>query len=137
MTKLNISTTHIQALVQASQKYHGVADTQSSLESVVGTGCGAETESPEEWVHLRVQEMLELSLQRDQSHKILLDLILCLTDAEYQELRALHWFGRYRGPLSLMRARSYLFSDRPASYMVEARLHQTLPAAFIQVINSG
>ena len=137
MTKLNISTTRIQALVQASQKHHALSDAQSSLESVVGTGFGSNAESPDEWVHLREQEMLELSLLRDQTYGILLDLILGLTDAEYQELRALHWFGRYGGPLSLMRARSLLFADRPTSFMVEARLHQTLPAAFIEVINGG
>ncbi len=64
-----------------------------------------------------------------------MELISSLTDKEYSEILALHWFGECDESLDVMRDRSYQTTHRPASFLTEACLHRTLPAALIRLMN--
>ncbi len=135
MTTINISTGLLQAIVNASQRYHEIPCSDIHF----GTDAQSEPSSNPFKSKTRSHETAQLSddgaVQADETQVDLIDLISSLTDDEYGEVWALHWFSECDDSLDQMRSRSSQISDRPTSYLAGACLHRTLPAALIRLMN--
>lgn len=135
MTTINISTGLLQALVKASQRYHEIP--RSDIHN--GTGTESGPSSQPFTLMTRSHETAQLSddgaVHADETQVDLFELISSLTDDEYGEVRALHWFSECDESLDFMRDRSNQITDRSASFLAGACLHRTLPAALIRIMN--
>jgi|GEM_PF-6485644 len=135
MTTINISTGLLQALVKASQWYHEIPRSDIHFGTDAGSGPSSQPFTLKIRSHETAQQSDDLAVNADETQVDLFELISSLTDAEYSEILALHWFGDSDGSLEQIKARSYQISDRPASFLTEACLHRSLPAALIRIMN--
>ena len=135
MTTINISTGLLQALVSASQRYHEIPG--SDIHNGTGTESGRRTKpfTSKTPSHETAQKAYDGAVNADKTQVDLIELISSITDDEYLEVRAHHWFGECDESLEVMRDRSYQTTHRPASFLAEACLHRTLPAALIRIMN--
>lgn len=135
MTTINISTGLLQALVKASQRYHEIP--RSEIHK--GTDAESGPSSQPFTSKTRSHETALLSdggaVNADETQVDLFELISSLTDKEYREVWALHWFSECDDSLDLMRVRSNQITDRSTSFLAGACLHRTLPAALIRIMN--
>lgn len=135
MTTINMSTGLLQALVKASLRYHEIP------RSDIHNGTDAESRRSSQPFpsntrsHETARQSDDLAVHREETQVDLIELTSSLTDKEYREVWALHWFSECDGSLDLMRVSSYGITERPASNLAEARLHRTLPAALIRIMN--
>ncbi|MBK6419324.1 MAG: hypothetical protein IPF79_09065 [Ignavibacteria bacterium] len=135
MTTINISTGLLQAIVKASQRYHEIPRSDIHNGSDAESGRSTQPFTSNTRSHETAQQSDDLAVNAEETQVDLIELISSLTDDEYGEVLALHWYGECDGSLDLMRVRSYGITERPASNLAEACLHRTLPAALIRLMS--